>query len=66
MKNNKNGDSYVPPTRVGKVFISAAYDVAVRKQLKQLALDKDTSIQQLMTEALNDLFTKYDLPPIAD
>jgi hypothetical protein len=37
----------------------------VSKQLKQLALEQDTTVQALLAEALNGLFEKYDKKPIA-
>ena len=52
-------------SRKAKKGISLWYDPIVLKQLKQLALDKDTTQTELLTEALNDLFTKYGKPPIA-
>jgi len=35
------------------------------KALRQLALDRDTTAQALMVEALNDLFRKYRRPMMA-
>jgi hypothetical protein len=35
------------------------------KQLKQLALDVNQPVHDLLIEAVNDLFTKYGKPPIA-
>lgn len=52
-------------SRIGKHQISGYFDAAVRKQLKQLALDLDSDNQELLREALNDLFEKHELPPIA-
>jgi hypothetical protein len=37
----------------------------VSRQLKQLALEEDSSIQDLLREALNDLFRKRGRSPIA-
>lgn len=51
--------------RKEKKGISLWVDAIVLKQLKQLALDRDTTQTELLTEALNDLFTKYGKPPIA-
>jgi len=34
-------------------------------QLKSLAHQQDNSLQNLACEAINDLFIKYNLPPIA-
>ena len=53
------------PSRVGKKPITGFFDPAVSRQLKKLGLDQDHTIQDLLQEALNDLFRKYDLPPIA-
>jgi uroporphyrinogen-III synthase len=53
------------PSRLGKKTVAAHFDPAVSRQLKQLGLDRDTSTQALLREALNDLFTKYGKPPIA-
>jgi hypothetical protein len=36
------------------------------KQLKQIALDENTSVQDLVIEALNDLFIKHGKRPIAE
>jgi len=55
----------LPPSRRGKKIISAYFDPAVARQLKQLALDHDSTVQALLTEALNDLFEKYNQKPIA-
>lgn len=55
----------LPPSRVGKKIIAGHFDPAVIRQLKQLALDQEASVQQLLGEALNDLFVKHNLKPIA-
>jgi len=54
-----------PPSRQGKKAISGFFDPAVSKQIKQLALDEDSTVQALLAEALNDLFVKYNHKPIA-
>lgn len=56
---------YTPPSRKGTKAITGHFDPAVSKQLKQISLDQDTSIQSLLSEAINDLFRKYNKPPIA-
>jgi hypothetical protein len=53
------------PSRVGKKTVAAHFDPAVSKQLKHLGLERDSSTQDLLREAINDLFTKYGKPPIA-
>lgn len=55
----------VPPSRKGKKAVTGHFDPAVSRQLKQLALDRDTTIQSLLSEALNVLFEKYGKNPIA-
>lgn len=35
------------------------------KALKQIALDGDRTLQDVMTEAINDLLTKNEKPPLA-
>ena len=53
------------PCRQGKKAVTGFFDPVVSRQLKQLALDEDKTIQLLITEALNDLFVKYNQKPIA-
>lgn len=54
-----------PDPRGGLVQISGHFDPAVRKQLARMALDQDRHGNDLLAEALNDLFTKYGLSAIA-
>ena len=53
-----------PPSRVGKKVISGYFDPEASRQLARLALDQGRSNEDLLREALNDLFAKYRLPPI--
>ena len=55
----------VVPSRAGKKPITGFFDPEVSRQIKKVALDQDKTMQELIQEALNDLFRKYDLPPIA-
>ena len=55
----------VAPSRKGKKAITGFFDPAVSKQLKQIALNNDQTIQSLLAEALNDLFMKNNKSPIA-
>ena len=55
----------VPPSRQGKKMISGHFDKDVHRQLKILAIERDTSIQHLLSEALNALFERNNKPPIA-
>lgn len=63
----------VEKPRTGKVRVPASqrrqlitrHDDAVMRQLRQLALDNDTTVQGLVAEALNMVFLKYQKSPIA-
>ncbi|MFL6417319.1 MAG: ribbon-helix-helix domain-containing protein [Bryobacteraceae bacterium] len=54
-----------PPSRAGKKAIAGFFDEAASKQLRRLGLDQDKTIQELLGEAINDLFEKYGLSRIA-
>ena len=55
----------LPPSRQGKKALTGFFDPAALKQIKMMAVTEDTTIQALLTEALNDLFKKHSKPPIA-
>lgn len=55
----------VPPSREGKKPVTGFFSPETSRQIKKLGLDRDKTMQDLLQEALNDLFRKYDLPPIA-
>lgn len=50
-----------PPSRAGKRVLSVYLDPLAWKQLRQLALDTDTTTQALGEEAVNLLFAKHGL-----
>lgn len=52
-------------TRVGTKQIAAHFPEDVAWQLRALAVDRKTTVQNLMAEALNDLFAKYGKPEVA-
>jgi hypothetical protein len=54
-------DTKRPPSRAGKRVLSVYLDPLAWKQLRQLALDTETSTQALGEEAVNLLFTKHGL-----
>jgi len=54
-----------PKSRVGKKVISGFFDKEVSRQLSKLAIDQDRTNEDLLREAINDLFAKYHLPSIA-
>ena len=63
---NRRGTTTLPPSRAGKKALIGYFNPEVSKQLKQMMLDYDrSSVQDLLREALNDLFSKYKKPPIA-
>jgi len=55
-----------PPSRQGKKALGAFVSPETSKQLKQIALDENTTVQYLVVEALNELFIKYGKRPIAE
>lgn len=58
-------DPHFRPSREGKSNVTGYFHPAVKKQLRILAADRDTTIQDLLSEALNDLFAKHGKPEIA-
>jgi hypothetical protein len=60
-----NAQDVSPPSRVGRVQIAGFFSKEASKQLRLLALETDGTVQSLLGEALNDLFTKRGKPPIA-
>jgi hypothetical protein len=55
-----------PPSRVGQVNISAWLNRDFKKSLRLVQARKleNASLQDLVAEALNDLFSKYDVPTV--
>lgn len=49
----------IAPSRHGKKVISGFFDPAVSRSVRQLALERDASVQQLLEEAITDLLRKY-------
>jgi hypothetical protein len=54
-----------PPSRRGKRVVSAYIEATAAKQMRLLAVERDTSTQSLLEEALNDLFRKYNRSALA-
>ena len=61
VETEKTGQTKRPPSRAGKRVLSVYLDPLAWKQLRQLALDADTSTQALGEEAVNLLFAKHGL-----
>lgn len=55
----------VAPSRMGKKALTGFFDPAVTREIKQLALNQDSTVQAMLTEAINDLLLKYGRSPIA-
>ena len=53
------------PGRAKMVNVTGYFPPAVKKQLKIMAAEGETTIQRRLAEALNDLFAKYGKPEIA-
>lgn len=64
-KSQTTAKSKKPPSRMNTKAITGHFDPSVSKQLKMLAVTQDSSIQELLREAINDLFTKHGKNPIA-
>jgi hypothetical protein len=53
------------PSRNGQRQVSGHFSPDVVKALKQIALDRDTTVQAVLGEAINDLFEKNRLQRLA-
>lgn len=53
------------PSRIGKRSIGGHFDPEVSRQLKMLAAELERKVQDLVAEALNDLFRKYNKSAVA-
>ena len=60
-----SSDPPAPQPGDGTRLIGAHFPAAVHRQLRALAATEDRSMRSLVSEALNDLFTKRQLPPVA-
>ncbi len=52
-------------TRTGTRQVAAHFPEEVAWQLRELAVDQRSTVQDLLAEALNDLFQKYGKPELA-
>ena len=57
--------SDLPPSRQGKTRLTAWVKPQVKNQIGHIAVDEDISKEQVVCNALNELFIKMGLPPIA-
>lgn len=57
------GKTYIKPvSRQGKKAVGGHFDPEIAKQLKQLAIESERSVQDLLSEAIGDLFEKHGKP----
>jgi hypothetical protein len=64
-QTRKRESEQTKASRAGRQFIAAHVMPEAAKQFKMLALQKDTTTQDLLIEAINDLFAKHKLSRIA-
>jgi hypothetical protein len=61
----KPAEGFYAATRAGKKKVTATLDPAMHKQLKGLAVERDTTTEALLVEAITDLFAKHGKQSIA-
>jgi hypothetical protein len=55
------------PYRAGRVNITGYFDPAVKQSIRLIqSKHPDRTVQELLAEALNDLFAKYNVPQTAE
>jgi len=64
-QTGKSTNLQTKPGREGRQFIAAHVLPDAAKQFRLLVVQNDTTTQDLLIEAINDLFAKYDLSRIA-
>ena len=66
-KSDAKGENspHYRPGRASKSNVTGYFPQAVKKQLRLLAAERDTTIQRLLAEALNGLFAANGKPEIA-
>jgi hypothetical protein len=58
-------DPHFRPGRATMSNVTGYFPPAVKKLLRMIAAEEETTIQELLAEALNDLFAKRGKPEIA-
>lgn len=56
----------VPPSRAGRVLIGGHFAPQVQTELKVLAAQERTTVQQLVAEGINAVFARRHRPQIAE
>ena len=57
----KPAQGFYAATRAGKKKVTATIAPSVHKQLKSLAVQRDTTTEALLAEAIDDLFRKHQV-----
>lgn len=60
-----SGTALTRPGRADKSNITGYFAIEVKDQLRRAAVDRRTTIQRILTEALNLWFAQHHLPEIA-
>jgi hypothetical protein len=58
-------ESYKAPSREGKTPLTAYLSPDYKRSLRLIQAKNGGSLQDLIAEALNDLFAKYDVPTVS-
>ena len=56
---------YPRPSRVGKANVTGYFPAPVKKQLRMIAAERETTIEDCLAEAINDFFAKNNKPELA-
>jgi len=64
-KTSKRAKAKTKTGREGRQFIAGHVMPDAAKQFKLLAVQQDKDVQELLVEAINDIFAKYGLSRIA-
>lgn len=58
--------SYKAPSREGKIPVTAYLSPDFKRSLRLIQAKDGGSLQDLIAEALNDLFAKHDVPTVTE
>lgn len=59
-----SGEAKAAGSRNGRIHVGAWLPAEAKTSLRMIQVKTDRSLQDLITEALNDLFEKHDVPVI--
>ncbi len=65
VSNDTKHKENVAPSRRGKKNISGYFSPEVHRQLRVIAAEEDKNLQEILGDALNELFERRGKPPIA-